>query len=119
MPNTMKAELVDTLQQKRGCFWMDKSLVVWDGPSNKGVLMLSKSSVAPFELDADLEGAHLMRFTTRRMKRAFIRQCSRKLSKSICLSDDFVELPAAVFDEEQPDLTKVEDGELREWLSYL
>lgn len=119
MPNTMKTELVEALQEKRGCFWMDSNLVVWDGPSNKGVLMLSKSSHAPFELDPDLEGAHLMRFTTRRMKRAFIRQCSRKFSRALCLSEGLIELPADVFDEEQPDLAKVPDDELREWLRFL
>ncbi len=73
MPNTMKTELVEALQEKRGCFWMGSNLV----------------------------------------------QCSRKLSKSVCLSDGFVELPAAVFDEESPDLASVPDDELREWLSFL
>lgn len=119
MPNGMKTELVKNLQGKRGCFWMDQSLIVWDGPNNKGAVMLSKSSVAPFELDPDLEGAKLMRFTTRRMKSQFIRQCSRRFSKAVWAQDVFVELPAAVFDEESPDLSEVQDEELLTWLALL
>jgi hypothetical protein len=119
VPNEMKAELVKNLQGERGCFWMDKSLVVWDGPSNKGVMMLSKSSVAPFELDSGLEGVKLVRFTTRRMKNQFVRQCSRRLSKAVCLKDGFIELPDSVFDAEKPDLSRVEDEEVREWLMML
>lgn len=119
MPNELKTELVKNLQGKRGCFWMDQGLVVWDGPNNKGAVMLSKSSIVPFELDPDLEGTRLMRFTTRRMKRQFIRQCSRRFSKAVWAQDLFVELPAAVFDEENPDMSEVQDGELKKWLRLL
>lgn len=119
MPNVVKNRVVESLQKKRGCFWVNKkSLVVWDGPNNKGVVMLSKSAHAPFELDPNLEGARLIRFTTRRMKRAFVKRCSRELSRVLYLPNDFINLPAEVFDEE-PELSGVEDLEVRRWLSLL
>jgi len=119
VPNEMKTQLVKNLQAERGCFWMNKNLVIWDGPNNKGTVMLSKTSVAPFELDPELEGALLMRFTTRRMKKAFVRQCSRHIGKAFCLGGGFVDLPAAAFDEETPDLSSVQDKELLSWLMLL
>ena len=117
MPNTMKVQLAEKLRKVRG-YWTEDGLVVWDGPSNKGVVLQNGVPYVSFELDPELEGDKLVRFTTRRMKPRYVRQFSRKLVKTI-LREEFTALSPEVFDPESPNLAGVREQAVRSWLQNL
>jgi hypothetical protein len=116
MPNTMKVQLAKKLREARG-YWIEDGLVVWNGPRNKGVVFQNGVPYVSFELDPELEGDKLVRFTTRRMKSRYVRQFSRRLTKTI-LRKEYTELAPEVFDTEKPCLEGVKE-EVRAWLQNL
>lgn len=71
----MRDSIISALRKERGYLWVDhdlqKKLLIWDGPNNKGVFLTAGDEVY-FKLDATLPKKRFVYFETRKVRSTLI-----------------------------------------------